>query len=456
MENPIMLEDTILLFDSYSPDSRRLHDSFRLAGCKCSAVILEENDFLPEGVLSVFDLFLGYYEKNGESSGKPRFFNEVSVPDLWSIHAGVGETEYGRITYQHEEKGRIHYLDSPKKYLVEAVDWFDRKGAVRFRDHYNRYGAVCARTVYDKEGRELGKTWFSAGGQEAVTLNCVTRDYIVNDGERIKFFRSKLDMAIYFLRRAGIEQKQVFYNSLANPFLISNRLPASGKRDVLFWQEGVGEGIPGNMQTILNGQAARTGRILVQRKDSCDRLLELGADPDIVQRFGFVYDFKKKNGHRPQALICTNSEQIEHCEELIQAFPQMQFHIAAVTLMSPKLTDMEKYENVSLYPGAQSETLEELFRLCDYYFDINYWSEIVSAVYQAFLHDHLIFAFEETVHNKAFVADAHVYPAAEFGRLVSDVRAVMEDREQMEQHLKMQRKDAMAEEKEAYTALTES
>ena len=56
MENPIMLEDTILLFDSYSPDSRRLHDSFRLAGCKCSAVILEENDFLPEGVLSVFDL----------------------------------------------------------------------------------------------------------------------------------------------------------------------------------------------------------------------------------------------------------------------------------------------------------------------------------------------------------------------------------------------------------------
>jgi len=152
----------------------------------------------------VFDLFLGYYEKNGESPGKPRFFNEVWVPDLWSIHAGVGETEYGRITYQHEEKGRIHYLDSPKKYLVEAVDWFDRKGAVRFRDHYNRYGAVCARTVYDKEGRELGKTWFSAGGQEAVTLNCVTRDYIVNDGERIKFFRSKLDMAIYFLRWAGI------------------------------------------------------------------------------------------------------------------------------------------------------------------------------------------------------------------------------------------------------------
>lgn len=455
MEEPVMLEDTILLFDSYSPDSKRLHDSFRLAGCGCSAVVLEENDFLPEEVMSVYDMFLGYYGEKGKSLGKPRFFNEVAVPDLWSINAGVGETDYGRITYQHEEKGRIYYLDSRKKYLVKAVDWFDRKGAVRFRDHYNRYGAVCARTVYDGQGRELGKTWFSAGGQEAIMLNYVTGDMIVNDGELVKFFRTKMDMMVYFFRRAGFEQRQVFYNSLANPFLVSNRLGNLSKKDVLFWQEGISEAIPGNMQMILRGQADRTGRIMVQRRDSYNRLLKLGANPDIVQRLGFVYDFKKKNGHKPQALICTNSERIEHCEELVQAFPQMQFHIAAVTLMSPRLTDMGKYENVSLYPGAEAETLEELFRLCDYYFDINHWTEIVSAVYQAFLHDQLIFAFEETAHNRAYVADMHIYPAAEFDRMVSDVKEIMKDRKQMEHHLRMQREDAMAEEKETYVKLTE-
>lgn len=454
MEEPVMLSDTILLFDSYSADSRRLYDSFRLAGCECSVVVLENNDFLPEEVMSAYDLFLGYYGERGRQLGKPRFFNEVAVPEHWSINAGVGETDYGRITYQHEEKGRIYYWESPKKYRVKAVDWFDRKGAVRFRDHYNRYGAVCARTVYDGQGKELGKTWFSAGGQEAITKNCVTGDLIVNDGELVKFFRTEMDMIVYFFRRAGFEQKKVFYNSLANPFLVSERLTAAKKQDVLFWQEDAGDEIPGNMRKILSGQAARTDRIMVQRRSVYNRLLELGADPDKVQGLGYVYDFKKKNEHRRQALICTNSERIEHCEELIRAFPQMHFHIAAVTLMSPKLMDLGKYENVTLYPGAQADIFDELFQSCDYYFDINHWTEIVSAVYQAFLHNQVIFAFEETAHNREYVADAHVYPIEEFDRLVSDLREIMGSKEVMEEHLRMQLEDALSEEKEAYLGLT--
>lgn len=453
MEEPVMLSDVILLFDSYSADSKRLYDSFRLMGCECSVVVLENNDFLPEEAMSAYDLFLGYYGERGRQLGRPRFFNEVAVPEHWSIHAGVGETDYGRITYQHEEKGRIYYWDSPKKYRVKAVDWFDGKGVVRFRDHYNRYGVVCARTVYDSQGKELGETWFSAGGQEAITKNCVTGDLIVNDGDLVKFFRTEMDMIVYFFRRAGFEQKRLFYNSLANSFLVSERLTAEEKKDVLFWQENVGDEIPGNMRRILSGQAARTDRIMVQKRNAYNRLLELAADCDKIRKLGYIYDFKKDNGHRPQALICTNSEEIEHCEALVKVFPQMQFHIAAVTLMSPKLMEMGKYDNVKLYPGAQEECFEELFQLCDYYLDINYWTEIVSAVYQAFLHNHIIFAFEETIHNRDYVADAHIYPVTEFDRMVSDMREIMEDEETMKHHLRMQMQDALAEEKESYHQL---
>lgn len=453
MEEPVVLSDTVLLFDSYTEDSRRLYDSFRLAGCECSVIVLEYNDFLPQEAMSAYDLFLGYYGERGRKIGKPRFFNEIAVPDHWSISAGVGEADYGRITYQHEEKGRIYYWESPKRFRVKAVDWFDRKGAVRFRDHYNRYGAVCARTVYDGQGKELGKTWFSAGGQEAITKNCVTGDLIVNDGELVKFFRTEMDMILYFFRRAGFENRQIFYNSLANPFLISGKLPASEKRDVLFWQENAEREIPGNMQKILRGEAGRTDRIMVQKRSVYNRLLELGASPDKVYKLGHVYDFKKENGHRQQALICTNSERIEHCEELVSAFAQIHFHIAAVTLMSPKLMEIGKYDNVTLYPGAQAADFEKLFQSCDYYFDINHWTEIVSAVYQAFLHNQIIFAFEETIHNRDYVADAHIYPIAEFDRMVSDVRELMESRDAMERHLRMQREDVMAEEKETYLRL---
>ena len=128
----------------------------------------------------------------------------------------------------------------------------------------------------------------------------------------------------------------------------------------------------------------------------------------------------------------------------------MHFHIAAVTLMSPKLMALETYGNVSLYPCVQKPILDELFLSCDYYFDINHWTEIVSAVYQAFLHNQLIFAFEETIHNREYVAEAHIYPVAEYAKMAADVREMMENGENMDRHLKMQLAEAMAEDRDAY------
>ena len=452
MEGNIILKNTVLLFDSYSVDSQRLHDSFRHADLECSVIVLEDNDFLPKEVMSVYDLFLGYFEEKEGCPGKPRFFNEIEVPDQWSIHFGTEKKDYGSVTFQHEEKGRIYYWESSeKKWNVKAVDWFDRKGNVRFRDHYNRYGFNCARTYYGEQGKELGKSWFSAGGQEKIVQNAVTQEWMVNDGESVKFFRTKTDMMLYFCIRAGVDQKQVFYNTLAAPCQISYRLPAPGKRDVLFWQEDINGEIPGNMQVILNNQTARTcDRIIVQNKGAYNRLLEMGVDPDKVQLLGYIYDFKKKNTYQPQALICTHTERIEHCEELINIFPQIHFHIAAITQMSSNLMALGRYENVSLYEGVQKDTLESLFQLCDYYFDINCWIEIVSAVYTAFLHDQLIFAFEETVHNRRYVASEHIYPVKDFDRMVVDIRSTIESTEQMDRRLEMQHSDAMVEEKEAY------
>ena len=70
--------------------------------------------------------------------------------------------------------------------------------------------------------------------------------------------------------------------------------------------------------------------------------------------------------------------------------PKLHFHIAAQTLMSQKLLNLEQYENVSLYQGASTFVLDELFKKCDYYFDINHRGEIVSAVYRAFRKPHII------------------------------------------------------------------
>ena len=62
MDGIAKLNDIVLLFDNYMPDSRNLHISFRRAGYDCDVAVIEDDGFLPDGVLSVFGYFLGSFE----------------------------------------------------------------------------------------------------------------------------------------------------------------------------------------------------------------------------------------------------------------------------------------------------------------------------------------------------------------------------------------------------------
>ena len=126
------------------------------------------------------------------------------------------------------------------------------------------------------------------------------------------------------------------------------------------------------MQIILNGQGTRTEAVRVLDGKAYEKLISLGANKAVVKKLGYIYDFKKENGHKPEALICTNSDRIAHCEDIIKEMPEMHFHIAAITEMSSKLMDLEKYSNVTLYPGVKMKLLDSLFDKCDYYLDINH------------------------------------------------------------------------------------
>jgi accessory Sec system glycosyltransferase GtfB len=220
--------------------------------------------------------------------------------------------------------------------------------------------------------------------------------------------------------------------------------------DILFWQEPAREDIPGNMQLILQGNYSRTQTILVQKRKAYDKLIALGANPQIVQLAGVVYPFVKENHHRPHALICTNSDHIIQCQKFVEGLPQLHFHIAAITEMSPRLMRMGQYDNVSLYPGITMELLDELFETCDYYLDINEGSEIVSAVYQAFLHNQLVYAFTQTVHNRDYIPDEHCYSLQQGSEMMEEIRSILEDANRLEEHLKLQREFALAETAESF------
>lgn len=450
MGKHVKTDKIVLLFDNYGLDSRNLHTSFKLTGKDYPVAIIEDDGFLPEGVVSVYEYFLGDFKSAKNIPGKPRYFNQITVPEYWEISANNSS---GKVHNLNKERARIFYAEPKHRRLVKVVDWYDDRGVVRSSDHYNKYGALYARTIFNNKGQRVNKSYFSVDGKEVIVENFVTKDIILNDGDVVKIFHTKKEFVMYFMEKAGYAQHRIFFNTLSTSFFVSQHMGDNGMGDVLFWQEPIANEIPGNMRIILEHNATRTAKIMVQKKDAYQKLLQLGAPADMLQKLGYIYPFKKENHRKPEVLICTNSDRIEQCARLVEALPEMHFYIAALTEMSSKLMSMDKYENVSLYPGVKMKVLEELFEKCDYYLDINYEGEIVSAVQQAFLHNHLILAFKETQHNPNYVAAEHVFAAADVQKMIDCLKETMANEEVLKARINKQHEWAVLENAEAYLSI---
>ncbi len=440
-----------LLFEDFSKDSKNLYESMRLAGFQGPTIVLNEDGFLPEGAISIYGYFMGDYKNAPNSFGRSRYFNEIQVPDYWEIS---GSGSGGAVHDLSHERAKIFYAEPKSKRRVKVVDWYDERKVVRYSDHYNQYGAIFARTIFNHEGKKVNRTYFSPEGQPIIEENFVTRDIILNYEGQTRIFNNLTDFAVYFFEKSGYDKYSIYYNTLSIPFFVSNRLkPWEGVSDVLFWQEPERGDIPGNMQAIFQGEAPRTDRIYVQKKRAYDKLLALGSNPQILHQLGYLYDFKRENKHRPELLICTNSDEIEKLTECIEALPMVHFHIAAITEMSSKLMSKGTYGNVSVYPNVKPKIAERLFENCDLYLDINHGGEILDALSKAFLNNQLIFGIRETLHNTDVIAESHIFEAAKYQIMLAKIRAVLSDEDLWEKELALQKDAALTESKERYREL---
>lgn len=450
MENFIERKKIILLLDNFSQEGKDLYTSFKLMGKSFLTIVIEDDGFLPEDVVSLYGCFLGDFSREETLPGKPRYFNQFTVPEFWEVRA---TNSNGSIYNREKERGKIFYAEPKHKRFIKVIDWYDERGVVRTSDHYNRYGALYARTIFNAKGQRVNRTYFSPGGEEVIMENYVTGNIILNFEGRVLIFNSKTDLAVFLLEKIGAQDSRICYNSLSIPFFVSERMEGRHKNDILFWQEKERPDIPGNMQVILTKKAKRTERIIVQQEKAYKKLAELGVSQEIMFKLGQIYPFERENQGRPNILICTNSDRIEGLMKLATTMEEFHFHIAALTEMSSRLMSMGIFENVSLYPGVKDKILEELFEECDIYLDINHESEIVSAVRRAFLHNQLIFAFEETIHNRTLIAKENIFSSKEPKKMIECIRDIFSDKEKLNQRLLNQQKQAMSESPARYLEL---
>ncbi|MGT2907249.1 accessory Sec system glycosylation chaperone GtfB [Streptococcus dentiloxodontae] len=400
----------INLFETYDQASWDLHYSLIVAGYNNPTISLTDDGFLPADVTSPYVYFTGFDKVNGLAL----FFNQVPIPDYWEIS---GNNNYGEIHRFNKKRGHIHYGNPTHKRLVKAVDWFDDSGRLRVTDRYNNKGYRFAQTVYNTKQEAVLTSYFNADNQEILVENHNTGDVTLNWKDKVHIFKGKHDFVVFYLKEAGFNLDRIFYNSLSTPFMTAYQLPRSG-RDILFWQEAITDTVPENLQMLLSG-APRETKIVIQRYEAYQNLLKLISKQEArkVAFLGVMYPFARENQNGNEALILTNSDQIEQLESLVQEVPQVVYHIAALTEMSGKLMALGKYANVHLYPNVTTAQIKNLTARSDIYLDINYQNEILSAIRTAFENKMLILAFDTTVHNRQYIAPTNIFKVSDSNRL---------------------------------------
>ncbi len=435
----------ILLADRYEGGSILLRDSLQRAELECPVIAITENGFLPADVMTPYAWYTGWMDMEW----KPMYFDEAPIPYYWEIDA---DSTKGVVKDQSDVRARMFYAEPKYKRYVKIIDWLDRNGHVRVSDHYNQSGKRFAQTVLDGSHHPVMKLYYTENGSERITENLVTGQILLHENGKTRVFRNKTEFTTAFLRDAELDIDRILYNSLASPYFVTLQLQKEGipGNDILFWQEKFNGSIPGNMRQILQNNEGRTKKIVIQDFQEFAFAQNACQDHSIFEKLGFIYPFSEKRHETKNILVLTNSDQIDHLEELVTALPDHIFHVAAVTEMSSKLLAFGSRPNVKLYPNVKMKKAEELKELCGIYLDINRGDEILNGTADAFCGDLVILGWKNLIHNPSFVPVGHRCEENDVTGMTEMIRRALGDPGYREKMIQEQHTYAMAESAEAY------
>lgn len=365
---------------------RRLLDSL---GMKSRVFYTNFETNVDENTISLASSFS--YSSKDDYQGKPLFFNDLSVPLYWELWT-LGITTY--LFDGKDRRANIIFRENVRERTVKQVEWFGQGEKVVAIDDYNRYGWRTKQRLLDDEGRALMDIYFNRA-QEEVLLHYIQEDYLIHQGsvgrDRIFSGKDELTKAV---------MTQIFKSDEPIICMDSTLLP------ILQLQKP---------NRLVYCSASHDGLEHIQNQVS--HTLIANYYPQEERRSGLIYlAGAEQEGNQPfvaQAMVMTASENIEGLAGLVDAFPNLDFHIAAQTSMGPKLTCLEEKTNVHLYPGISRDKYQELLRECSIYLDLNYGSEVSDVTLEAIANEQLLYGLASTVHRQYYKALPTVFASVE-------------------------------------------
>jgi accessory Sec system glycosyltransferase GtfB len=363
------------MFNTYDDATRELIQSLETAGIPFTPLVVQYDSELPDGAMCPFATYTGI-----ERKGDPRFFNEVPVSPWCEIRQG--REIYGEILRDGKRIGKINYEANSFR-QVESVDWLLPDHRLSHTDHYDRYGNQYGTTYYS-EGVAY-QTVYRGPREREIEVNHVSRVVTMRSARSLLTFETLTDFVSYFIDDQRLADDRVLIDSLSYPLFVM-RKRAAAPNTTLFWQEPMPGDVPGNMATELE-QPKALERIVfcdeqVQQKVAA-QYRHTALDLTYLSHIG---QFADKHGYDPRrTFTLTNTDELPGLAELLEAFPDVTFSVAALTLMSGKLHDLaRRYANLRLSPTVNHKGISSELDKASVYLDINAGAHVLDVVKAAF------------------------------------------------------------------------
>ena len=312
--------------------------------------------------------------------GKPLFFNDLSVPELWECWT-LGITTY--LFDGEERRANIVLREDLLSRTVDRVEWFGQKEEIASIDFYNRYGWRCQQSLLNEVAQPYLEIYLNRQ-QEEVLLHFVLQGTFLHQTPkgRDQLYANKEELQRAVLRQVLPKNEAIL---LMDKTLLDVVKEIPKERLAYCAREAHAlDEIKEHVGQILLVEAG----ILSEKKDGITALSGL-VDVD-QEKF------------KPEALIMTASQEVEGLAYLVHNFPQVTFHIAALTAMGPKLTDLAARPNVRLYPGISLGNYESLLARCSIYLDCNQGEEVWTSSFHALENGQILLGLKSTVHQEAY------------------------------------------------------
>lgn len=415
----------INLFETFDTNSLDLIRSQLYADFNIKAIVIKDNGFTPDQIDSPVKFFC-----NLPKVGHALYFNKVPFPKYWRIES---KQQKANVYDLDKKRAEIIYNPANNFHEVMEVRFLNQANQISWVNHYNNHGFLFAKTYYLNNQPAL-KKYFNKEKREVIIQNLKTNNICLNFKQNQYHFENIQDFILFYLNLRNFNLDQILFNSVNFAQMFNSKLNTKDHNificsntqdlDKLVSVKSIKHVLFTNYRTWQNAQN------------------KLPKDHREYDFLGTIYPHPRSNHLKPNALILTNSDQIEGLEQIVKLMPNLQVNIASITTMSNKLLGFKKYNNVSLYPNVNYQKIAELFNICDVYLDINYQNEILNGVRSAFEQNMLITGFDNTLHNKQYVADSAIFKQDEVKQLADFVKSALASPANMQKCIDLQRKTA--------------